>query len=107
MSRLWATRGRNWGFRFLQDGGNEHVLEAYEIAFAGIDGSPTAFQIKEDSVAVRFPDPLGRKDRSGRVIPHEFVLTGCDAENLGSVEDVVEAIWPQVAERYADLWDRP
>jgi hypothetical protein len=48
---------------------------------------------------------LGRRDASGRVIPHEFVVFGDLGDEIESVEDGLTHIWPLVAEAYARVWD--
>jgi hypothetical protein len=58
-------------------------------------------------VALRFPDPEGRKDRAGRVIPHDFVLFVPEAEEIHSVEDGIRLIWPLVSEEFLRLWNQP
>lgn len=105
MSLIWATRGRSWGFRFLLDGGYADPLAAYEEASAGVEGDVTACLRVGDVVALRFPDPLGRKDTSGRVIPHDFVVMAPLAEQIKSVDDGLEKVWPLVADAYARVWD--
>lgn len=107
MSMIWATRGRTWGFRFLRRGGLDDPLPLYEAALAGLDGLPEGVTRAGDRVALRFPDPEGRTDRSGRVIPHDFVLTGGLAARVYSVTDGLEEVWPLVADEYAQVWDRP
>lgn len=107
MSFIWATRGRTWGFRFLRDGGFADPLPEYERAFSGVDAGPEVCDRVGDSVALRFPDPEGRKDRAGRVIPHEFVLTGQLASTTKSVADGRQRIWPLVEEEYARVWKAP
>jgi hypothetical protein len=102
---IWATRGRHWGFRFLLKGGLSDPLLVYERSFADIADEPTACHRAADTVALRFPDPLGRRDASGRVIPHEFVLAEDLADEVKSVEDGLEQLWPLVAEAYARVWD--
>lgn len=52
------------------------------------------------------PYPEGRTDRSGRVIPHDFVLTGDLAARIHSVTDRLMEVWPLVPEKYARVWDR-
>lgn len=102
---IWATRGRAWGFRFLLDAGLGDPLAEYERAFAERSDGPSTWLRAVGRVALRFPDPLGRRDAAGRVIPHEFILIG----ELGSAIDSVEAgfreVWPVVAETYARFWD--
>jgi hypothetical protein len=102
---IWATRGRSWGFRFLLRGGLADPLLVYEQSFADLADEPTACHHAVGNVALRFPDPLGRRDASGRVIPHEFVVVGDLAGEVGSVADGLQRVWPLVAEAYARVWD--
>ena len=102
---IWATRGRSWGFRFLLKGGLSDPLLVYERSFANLEDEPTACRRAAGTVALRFPDPLGRRDASGRVIPHEFVVFGDLADEIESVEDGLQRVWPRVAEAYARVWD--
>lgn len=103
MTFIWATRGRTWGFRFLRDGGHADPLPEYEKAFTGAE-TDCVCQKVGGVIALRFPDPEGRTDRVGRVIPHEFVVTGPDTNGIDSVESGIERIWPLVAEEYARIW---
>ncbi|MEV8371374.1 hypothetical protein AB0P21_01500 [Kribbella sp. NPDC056861] len=102
---IWATRGRSWGFRFLLNGGLPDPLREYENAFADLQDEPTAYRRTAGKVALRWPDPLGRRDTAGRLIPHEFVVSGDLAGEIESVEDGLRQIWPLVAETYARVWD--
>lgn len=104
VSLIWATRGRSWGFRFLLDGGYEDPLSAYERAFAGLEGQPTAFRRVGQRVALRFPDPEDRADVAGRIIPHDFVVLEPIAGDIHSVDDGRQKVWPLVADVYARLW---
>lgn len=104
-SLIWATRGRSWGFRFLLDGGLADPLLDYERSFAGLEDEPATWRRAAGKVALRFPDPLGRKDAAGRVIPHEFVVSGDLADEIESVEAGLQQIWPLVAGAYAGVWD--
>ena len=103
---IWATRGRTWGFRFLRDGGFEDPLAAYESAFSELGSQPEAWRRVDRTVALRFPDPKNRRDASGRVIPHDFVLLGSWADEIDSVEQGRQLIWPLVAEEFRDAWNR-
>lgn len=105
MKMIWATRGRNWGFRFLKDGGYSDPLIPYEAAFANQMSEPHLWLPGDDSLAVRFPDPLQRTDSSGRVISHDFVLFTPDVTRFSKFEDARRAIWEEVATTYSDLWD--
>ena len=109
MSLIWATRGRSWGFRFLLTAGFEDPLPEYDAAFAGAGDGPEICHRAGARLALRFPDPLGRKDRAGRVIPHEFVVSGSLAEGIESVEDGLRVIWsrPGVADEFARIWESP
>lgn len=102
---IWATRGRSWGFRFLLNGGQPDPLPEYESNFAGLETEPTTCRRTAGTVALRFPDPLGRKDAAGRVIPHDFVVSGDLAGEIESVEDGLQQIWPRVARTYARVWE--
>jgi hypothetical protein len=109
MSLIWATRGRSWGFRFLLDGGFADPLPHYDTAFSGAEDAPELCRRVGDRVALRFPDPLGRKDTAGRVIPHEFVVSGPLADEVGSVQDGLRVIWHrrQIADEFARIWQSP
>ncbi|WP_312180991.1 hypothetical protein [Arthrobacter sp.] len=106
MTLIWATRGRAWGFRFIHNGGAEDPLPVYNDVFSGFMDELELCRRVGERVALRFPDPLGRKDRAGRVIPHEFVVSGSLAEKINSVEDGLRLVWPLVAEEYAGSYDR-
>lgn len=103
---VWATRGRRWGFRFLLDGGAQDPLLDYERVFVGLEDEEVC-RPGADHVALRFLDPLGRKDSAGRVIPHDFVVRGDLAEGLHTVDDGLARVWSLVAPRYAAIWDSP
>jgi hypothetical protein len=107
MSLIWATRGRTWGFKFLRDGGFPDPLPEYDKAFSGVEDEPEAWRRVAEAVALRFPDPLGRQDVAGRVIPHEFVVFGPLADGIDSVEDGLRLVWPLVADAFARVWDLP
>lgn len=102
---IWATRGRLWGFRFLLSGGLRDPLQTYETAFRGVEDGPSAWGREAGQTAVRFSDPLGRRDAAGRVIPHDFVVFGELAGLVGSPEDGRIRIWPLVADMYERVWD--
>jgi len=102
---IWATRGRTWGFRFLRTGGLADPLSAYEDAFSAVGDQPEVWKREGDKCALRFPDPEGRRDAAGRVIPHDFVLLGSWAEIVDSLEAGRQQIWPEVAAEFEALWD--
>jgi hypothetical protein len=109
MILLWATRGRSWGFRFLSvEGGASGAdpLALYERAFAGHEDETEGCWRSGALLAVRFPDPEGRADESGRMIPHELVLEAASAD-VDSPADAIASIWPQLAGRYDAIWDGP
>ena len=103
---IWATRGRDWGFRFLRTGGLSDPLPTYEAAFVEIADVPEGWCRTGETVAVRFPDPQQRCDASGRVIPHDFVLFGRWAEGVDSVESGRQRIWDEVSDEFEVVWDR-
>ncbi len=101
---IWATRGRSWGYRFLLNGGLTDPLVEYERIFAHLGGESTAWRRADGKAALRFPDPEGRRDAAGRVIPHEFVVFGDLADEIESVEDGLKRVWPLVAAAYDRVW---
>lgn len=105
MKMICATRGRYWVFRFLLDGGFEDPLLAYEEAFEGFEAVDEGCLQKQGETALRLLDPNGRTDKSGRIIPHDFVIFGDDAKRVSSLGDGLELIWPQVSEWYSRIWD--
>lgn len=102
---IWATRGRAWGFRFLLHAGLGDPLAEYERAFGDLRDRPTVWLRAAQRVALRFPDPLGRRDAAGRVIPHEFILFGDVGSAIESVEEGILEVWPVVSDTYARFWD--
>lgn len=107
MSLIWATRGRSWGFRFLLDGGQPDPLPLYDLAFAGTEGEPTVCRRVGTHVALRFPDPLGRRDEAGRVIPHDIVVIPPLADEVRTLGDAQQLIWPRLADVFTRVWDLP
>jgi hypothetical protein len=103
---IWATRGRTWGFRFLRNAGLVDPLAIYEATFSKVGDQPEAWRRVADMVALRFPDPEGRRDAAGRVIPHDFVLLGPWADAIDSLEDGRERLWHEVADDFESIWDR-
>ena len=101
---IWATRGQAWGFRFLRDGGFADPLSAYEHAFSNVADQPQAWHRDSTSVALRFTDPEQRADEAGRVILHEFVVFGTLADQIHSLEEGEQIIWPLVADEYRRIW---
>lgn len=107
MRLIWLTRGLTWGFQFLRDGGEADPLPAYDEAFSGLETQSEFCRHTGQTVALRFEDPLERKDRAGRVIPHDFVVFAPLADDIDSVEDGIRLVWPLVADEYARIWKQP
>lgn len=103
-SLIWATRGKTWGFRFLRTGGLSDPLPAYEEAFASIGNGASAYQRIGQNVVLRFPDPEGRTDSAGRVIPHDFVVFPPASSEINSIEQGMSSIWAAVADEFAQVW---
>jgi hypothetical protein len=101
---IWATRGKSWGFRFLRDGGLSDPLPTYEEAFASIGSDPLVYRRVGRSVVLRFPDPEGRTDAAGRVIPHDFVVFPPVASEINSVDEGMALVWAAVADEFARVW---
>lgn len=107
MRFIWATRGRTWGFRFLRGGDLSDPLPEYSMAFAYFEGAAHVWNRVGDVVALRFEDPLQRRDRSGRVIPHDFVIFGGIPTGVDSLPEGIGLIWPLVEAEYARIYDLP
>jgi hypothetical protein len=69
---------------------------------AGMDSGQELCRRTGDTVALRFPDPEGREDTAGRVIPHDFVISGPLAARIDSVNDGHRLIWS-----HPDISDHP
>lgn len=107
MSLLWATRGHTWGFRFLRDGDLADPLVEYERMFPTTRPPTPPLQRVASKVAVRLDEPDGRRDRSGRLIEHDFIVD-CDlADQVHSVDDARRLLWPLVRDEYAAVWHLP
>lgn len=107
MRLIWATRGRTWGMRFLRDGGVAHPLAVYESAFAGTDDSSDVFRHVNNMVALRLQDPEGRRDEAGRIILHEFVILAPDSTSIGTFQEAIARVWPNVDAEFARIWNTP
>lgn len=92
MKLIWATRGRTWGYRFLLEGGCDDPLPVYDQAFATIGDQDEVCRRSGDTVALRFPDPEGRRDDAGRVIGHDFVVFR--PARTSSPPSRTDAVWP-------------
>jgi len=104
---IWATRGRDWGFRFLRNGGLQDPLSTYERAISPLGEERNAFQQTDEFIVVRFDDPDRRSDAAGRLIPHEFVLFHQAADSQPSFDDVRRLAWNEVSEYYNSIWMLP
>lgn len=107
MRFVWATRGYNWGFRFLNDGGLSAPLSSYEQAFSGVEDERTVFVRSDIGLAVRFLDPKNRCDRSGRPIFHDLVVLGEDADTINTLDEAKKLLWQLIDAKYESLWDGP
>jgi hypothetical protein len=111
---LWSTRGLDWGFSLVlvpklkcQDwlrvrdaifGGSSNDGDFFKRDSIGLCGS------REEYAAVRFLDPKGRKDRAGRVIPHEFVIFGPSSNPFNDGATLKEAAWKQAESCYKEIF---
>ena len=102
---IWATRGRHWGFKFLLDAGLKEPLHTYDHLFEGVSERASAFRREGTTAVLRFPDPEGRRDTAGRVIPHEFIVFNDATAVIDSAEAGQRVIWPLVAESYSRIWE--
>lgn len=106
MEMIWATRGRDWGFRFLLDGGLGDPLLTYEEVFRGMNSREGLVRVGRH-LGVRFPDPEGRRDAAGRIIHHDIVVGSGKVSHIEDPEEVRRQVWEVVGTRYARIWDGP
>lgn len=100
----WPTRKQ--GRESPPSRGAEDPLLAYDELFDAVDDQqPEVFRRLGDRVALRFPDPEQHTDAAGRAIPHEFVLSGPEADGISSLEEGRDRIWPLVATEHAEVWN--
>jgi hypothetical protein len=110
---LWSTRGLQWDFRLRHKPSIpcRDWLSVYEDAFNRSDDLD--FFAKKEvlidgrselCVALRFPDPEGRRDEATRVIPHEFVVFGELAERIQDNQQGKELLWSIVKEEYDRIY---
>lgn len=105
---IHSARGRNVGFMFPQRGGLSDPLHEYNLGFGGDDHSHTFFRRYGDNlekVAVRFPDPLGRKDHAGRIIPHDVLLPESLAKGVSNANDAEKVAWPRIKDVFGALYE--
>ena len=50
---------------------------------------------------------LGRKDRSGRVIPHTIILPKSMSADVNSVDDLMKKAWPLLKDDFASFYEEP
>lgn len=104
MTVLWVTRGFDWGSRFVWDGGLSDPLQLFEQGFVGVSGGREGVAVSPTIRAARFQDPLGRRDRSGRPILHEFVVSHEAGLQFATLTEAVEVLWPLAADEYETAW---
>lgn len=107
MTIIWATRGRSWGHRFLRSGGSPDPLVDRDRAFAGLDEGSEVCHRRGSTLALRFEDPEGRADAAGRLILHELIVDGPDANGISSLQEGIQSLWPLLAVEYAQVWSQP
>lgn len=98
-----STRGKIRGFSFPQHGGLTDPIKEYDKSGLTKDLSDNAFiryGSKNEKIAARFIDPLGRKDAAGRLIPHEVLLPEDMARGINNHDDVVKKTWPLIKDIY-------
>lgn len=91
----------------MLDAGLEDPRTEYLRRFAVVENVMPAYRRDGDVVVARFPDPLGRRDSAGRIIPHEFVVFSPTSNAISSVEDAMRELWPEVEGTFERIWDGP
>lgn len=113
---LWSTRGQNWGFRLLllPELDCSDWLDARHSMFREGKSAEEYFFNQGDIrlssnltvpyLAFSFPDPEQRKDRAGRIIPHEVALFGEETKAFQDIQSAVDEIWKILSSNYAILY---
>jgi hypothetical protein len=101
---IWATRGYDWGYRFLLDGDQVDPLVTLESVLPISDSESAEIAHQDGLVAARFPDPEGRTDKAGRHIWHYVVAFPPASSEITSVTDVLDSVWPLLADDYASRY---
>ncbi len=106
MRFLWATRGKFWGFNFLERGGLDDPVPVYDEAFSDKNLKSESFWRGANTLAFRFTDPASRTDFSGRPIHHEIVIIepSDSISEIDSAESGISVVWPLIGEHYALIW---
>lgn len=107
---LHATRGRNKGFSFYDKGGLTEPLREYTSVFGeNSEGGDLFKRVGENNekVGIRFMDPEGRKDRAGRVIPHEVILPAPLAKDVKTLDEAIAKVWPMIKDAVESKYDEP
>jgi hypothetical protein len=103
---IYATRGKQRGFGILNNGGLNSPLR--EMDSSGLREQSNTFHRygkNRDKIAVAFDDPHGRKDRSGRIIPHMVVLPKEHAKGIDTFDAAKNKAWSLVKDTFNSLYE--
>lgn len=104
-SVLVAARGKDKGFQFFRTGGSPTPMAEYDAAGFNLSSEREMFKRYDNKVAARFLDPSGRLDRAGRPIIHEVIVPPSMSNDVSSLTDVVEKVWPMVKDDYEAFYE--
>jgi hypothetical protein len=100
-SMLHASRGKTKGFSFFKTGDLAEPYPAYEKAFGKDSFTDGLFERYDGGkIAASFLDPEGRRDQSGRSIPHQVIIPKSMSSGINNIDDVKKHIWPLLKETY-------
>ena len=102
---IHATRGKDYGFRFIKKGGLPDPLQAYESAFSERPDAGLFNRLDDGRIALSFMDPQGRRDHAGRVIPHEVIIPKSMSGDIKDHADAVAKVWPELEKTYRYMKD--
>jgi hypothetical protein len=98
---LHASRGKTKGFSFFKTGDLAEPYPAYEKAFGKDSFTDNLFERHDGGkIAASFLDPEGRRDQSGRSIPHQVIIPKSMSTGINNMDDVKKHIWPLLKETY-------
>lgn len=104
---IHATRGKNQGFQFRKNGGLSDPFVEWSKNDSGHGAGPSFLRYgdKGEKVIGTYLDPLGRKDRAGRVIPHSVILPKHLADNVHNADDLIRVSWPLIKDDFDKFYD--
>lgn len=101
------TRTKNRGFSVFNDGNHPKPMTMANKIMGDDWDTSDKLMDTDRGLGVLLTDPEGRKDRAGRDIPHLIIMPNSMRDEIRSVDDVREKVWPALKDDYAAVYDQP